>query len=195
MPQLTRRRAATLARLMEAAIDEFARNGIDATSIEQLCEAAGFTRGAFYSNFASKDDFCLELSRQLSEETVRNLDAWLEELPAEIPEENIVPTLLGSQSVSPELSLTLRELDLRATRSPEFGVRYRALKAEMWEHYRRFVATATERAGVEFTISTDDLLHLLRSLYEYPDDRVPAEPGRSTRLMNAVVRAFRRPTR
>ena len=47
-----------MGRLVEAAITQFAARGIDATSVEQLCDAAGFTRGAFYSNFASKDDLC-----------------------------------------------------------------------------------------------------------------------------------------
>ncbi len=61
MSETTRRREVTRHRLVEAAIDEFAIRGLDATSVEQLCEAAGFTRGAFYSNFATKDDLCVAI--------------------------------------------------------------------------------------------------------------------------------------
>ena len=61
MTDLTPRREATVGRLVEAAITQFAARGIDATSVEQLCEAAGFTRGAFYSNFTSKDDLCMAI--------------------------------------------------------------------------------------------------------------------------------------
>lgn len=192
MPQLTRRRAATLARLSDAAIEEFARNGIDATSIEQLCEAAGFTRGAFYSNFSSKDDFCLALGRRIAEEAVENLKAWLNALPAEIPGDDVIATLLGSQNVSVPESLTIRELDLRASRSGEFGEGYRAIQMELWEEYSVLVREAMQRAGFEITIGMDDLLHILTALYEYPDDRVPPETGRSMRLMTLVLGAFAR---
>jgi AcrR family transcriptional regulator len=46
----------TKERLFEAAARVFEERGIGATSIETIAAAAGFTRGAFYSNFASKDD-------------------------------------------------------------------------------------------------------------------------------------------
>jgi len=51
--RVTKRRAETRARLMEAAMVVFAEHGFGQVSIEQICEAAGFSRGAFYSNFAS----------------------------------------------------------------------------------------------------------------------------------------------
>jgi AcrR family transcriptional regulator len=46
----------TKERLFEAAARVFEERGIGAASIETIAAAAGFTRGAFYSNFASKDD-------------------------------------------------------------------------------------------------------------------------------------------
>lgn len=49
--------------LIDAAIDLFIDKGIDATSIEEICAAAGFTRGAFYSNFETKDDLYLAAFR------------------------------------------------------------------------------------------------------------------------------------
>lgn len=57
----TRRRADTTRRLLESAEDLFAERGITASSVEQICERAGFTRGAFYSNFASKDELFVQL--------------------------------------------------------------------------------------------------------------------------------------
>lgn len=46
---------------MKAAAVEFARNGFAATSIEDVVARAGYSRGAFYSNFASKDDLFLAI--------------------------------------------------------------------------------------------------------------------------------------
>src|SRR5436305_14505388 len=45
---------ATREALIEAGIDEFARNGLD-VGIEAICERAGLTRGAFHFHFADRD--------------------------------------------------------------------------------------------------------------------------------------------
>ena len=57
----TRRRADTRRRLVEAAYDLFVEVGINDARIEDICEHAGFTRGAFYSNFASKEELFLAM--------------------------------------------------------------------------------------------------------------------------------------
>ena len=49
----TRSRENTKARLLEAAAQVFAEAGLDGASVEAVCERAGFTRGAVYSNFDS----------------------------------------------------------------------------------------------------------------------------------------------
>ena len=43
-------------KLFEAAARVFEEDGIGGASIEAIAAAAGFTRGAFYSNFGSKDE-------------------------------------------------------------------------------------------------------------------------------------------
>lgn len=55
------RRVQTRDRLMRSALGVFAEKGILGATVEEICEAAGFTRGAFYSNFESKDDLCIAL--------------------------------------------------------------------------------------------------------------------------------------
>lgn len=62
----TRRREQTRARLLDAAHEVFGEVGMDAASVEMICERAGFTRGAFYSNFESKDELFLALITQLA---------------------------------------------------------------------------------------------------------------------------------
>ncbi|MBV8819036.1 MAG: TetR/AcrR family transcriptional regulator [Acidobacteriaceae bacterium] len=46
-------------RLIEAAERLFIRKGFDGASVEQISEAAGYSRGAFYSNFDGKDEVFL----------------------------------------------------------------------------------------------------------------------------------------
>lgn len=54
--------AETRTRLLDAAAEEFAAHGFAGASIDAITARAGYSRGAFYSNFASKADLLLELS-------------------------------------------------------------------------------------------------------------------------------------
>ncbi|NUR25913.1 MAG: helix-turn-helix transcriptional regulator, partial [Catenulispora sp.] len=48
MPKgMTKRRPQTLSRLLDAALEAFAATGFGGTRIEDVCERAGYTGGAF----------------------------------------------------------------------------------------------------------------------------------------------------
>jgi AcrR family transcriptional regulator len=61
--RLTRKekQAETRTRLLDAAEQVFLRRGLHGSSVEEITAEAGFTRGAFYSNFKSKDELFVEL--------------------------------------------------------------------------------------------------------------------------------------
>ncbi len=65
--RVTKRRAETRARLMTAAATVFAERGFGQVSIEQICAAAGYSRGAFYSNFDSPEELFFALYAQRAE--------------------------------------------------------------------------------------------------------------------------------
>lgn len=54
-------RRRTRERLLEAAAAEFKRHGYAGASLEAVAEAAGYTKGAVYSNFATKADLFIAL--------------------------------------------------------------------------------------------------------------------------------------
>src|SRR6478672_13456223 len=56
-----RRRAMTREHLIEAAAVVFARDGYHGASLDDVAATAGFTKGAVYSNFKSKEDLFLAL--------------------------------------------------------------------------------------------------------------------------------------
>ncbi|WP_201301800.1 TetR/AcrR family transcriptional regulator [Streptomyces tendae] len=62
--RVTRRRVRTRANLLDAAFAVFAAKGFGRVSIEEVCEAAGYSRGAFYSNFGSLDELFFALYEQ-----------------------------------------------------------------------------------------------------------------------------------
>ena len=63
MPRLSNqeKRAETRRCLMAAAARAFARQGLDRTSIDQVAEDAGYTKGAFYANFKNKKELFLAM--------------------------------------------------------------------------------------------------------------------------------------
>ena len=83
------RRAQTTQRLLDAAAEVFARLGFHAATIDDVAVAAGYTKGAVYSNFAGKDALFLAL-----------LDRYLDDQVAQIEQ-------LGRHSAA-ELHDTLR---------------------------------------------------------------------------------------
>jgi len=65
----------TCEKLFEAAARVFEDQGIGGASIEAIAAAAGFTRGAFYSNFKSKDELNIAMIEDHVEQSIRrNLD-------------------------------------------------------------------------------------------------------------------------
>lgn len=66
------RRLRTRRRLINAAADVFVTEGLQAASVETICAQAGFSRGAFYSNFESKEQlFLAVLADQYERRTER----------------------------------------------------------------------------------------------------------------------------
>ena len=65
----------TREKLFEAAARVFEEQGIGGAPIEAIAAAAGFSRGAFYSNFDSKDELIIAmLEEHVAQTTRRNLD-------------------------------------------------------------------------------------------------------------------------
>lgn len=139
--------AQTRARLLRAARDEFARRGVAAASIDRISESAGFSRGAFYANYAGKHDLLLEL---LVQHQTQEIEAWQSLLDADGSLEEVLPALRDrfdafARQVDDVLFST--ELQLEALRNPEFAERYRDFSREIAERTRRLGAAFIARAG------------------------------------------------
>ena len=63
----------TCEKLFEAAARVFEEQGIGGASIEAIAAAAGFSRGAFYSNFKSKDELIIAMLEDHVEQSIRRI--------------------------------------------------------------------------------------------------------------------------
>lgn len=102
----TRRREATRERLLDAAFELYAEQGVHATPVEQVCERAGFTRGAFYSNFSTKEELFAAL---MDRQSTRYLDALNDRI------DELAPVLASSSGLDDE---ALTEIVLQFAASP-----------------------------------------------------------------------------
>ena len=112
-------REETRARLFAAAAEEFAALGVGAATVEDITGTAGFTRGAFYSNFTSKDELILAMI----EDHVARSARWNLELLARHPDPvEFMEALATERDLSDPLAgspLLQMELLLHAARTPE----------------------------------------------------------------------------
>jgi AcrR family transcriptional regulator len=75
------RQARTRDELVEAADSLFTSNGFHATSIDAVADAAGYTKGAVYSNFASKEDLFFAVYERRVDRRVEEMQATLASAP------------------------------------------------------------------------------------------------------------------
>src|ERR1700723_3016548 len=69
---------ATRRKLLAAAEQIFARSGFEAARLEDIAAKAGYTRGAFYANFESKEDIFFTLLEEWVTDTIGSLAASLQ---------------------------------------------------------------------------------------------------------------------
>lgn len=67
---MQKRSIETRTRIIEAAMNLFAKNGYDVTSVSEICEAAGVSKGAFYHHFHTKE----VIFQQAMEEWLDSID-------------------------------------------------------------------------------------------------------------------------
>jgi AcrR family transcriptional regulator len=134
----SRRREATRQKLLDAAAQVFAEVGLDAASVEAICDRAGFTRGAFYSNFETKDELFLELAGNVARErvaAVRGRVGDLEKAGAfdDAPNDAfaIIQQVLDVSADDRLGVLLMNEIRIHALRNPELAAAYLAQDEEM----------------------------------------------------------------
>jgi AcrR family transcriptional regulator len=133
-------RELTEQRLVEAAQRLIARRGLDATSVEDFAEAAGYSRGAFYSNFKSKNDLFFEVLRRDQE---RNNARFAVALDDALPLEQIrarIKEINAALFSDTDSFLAWTEARMLSARDPKF----RARVADLIAQRRDFVATIIE---------------------------------------------------
>jgi AcrR family transcriptional regulator len=143
-----RRRELTRRHLLDAAAAEFARQGFHGASLDAVAKAAGFTKGAVYSNFSSKADLFLaviddRMARQthaLSQEIAGagSAGAHLDQMKAAVAD-----LMVGDEWVTLWL-----EFVLYAARNPEARTKLAEVRRRQRAAVEAMIGGEYERQGV-----------------------------------------------
>ena len=167
----TRSRENTRARLLEAAQQVFAEVGLEGATVEAVCERAGFTRGAFYSNFESKDELFLTLAASVGEtrlQAVRERVAMLvgENTLDECDPADLVQQIMDSGADDRVGVMMMSEIRIRALRDPAFGAAYLAQEDEMVGSIAAIIQEIIDAGQIALRISADEAARLLMIVWE-----------------------------
>src|SRR4051794_35511041 len=136
--------------LMQSAAKVFARRGLQKASIDEVAEDAGYTKGAFYANFKSKEDLFLAMLDERFAQRLAEIDAVVH-TDATVVDQARQAGIDYSRFVGadPDWQRLFFEFTAHAVADEDFRqelvTRYRALRARLADLFRE----RAEELGVE----------------------------------------------
>src|SRR5687768_4808531 len=158
MDRPRRRRAESVERLLDAALETFAEMGFAAASAEDVCSRGGFTRGAFYSSFRTKDELFAAL---FVREPAANIARAEEQLAGiELQADRVgaaVERCLSTFRADRTCVLVHTEYRLLAARSPAAAAVLREHSAGLLTRLTELIEHAVARTGLRLAVPADAL--------------------------------------
>ncbi|MGP5260175.1 TetR/AcrR family transcriptional regulator [Brachybacterium paraconglomeratum] len=173
----TRRKENTRAKLVRASLDVFVEKGIDGATVDDLVKAAGFTRGAFYSSFSSKEEVFIALFDEVTAELMAIANSSVESAVADVEADESCSIL---QADDAQVMLAVfegirpfgRQWYLLYSDAIARSLRDEALRAELAEQRERMrnqigalLTTRLEASGERALLPVEDLAQLLMGIF------------------------------
>lgn len=147
------RTALTRRKLLRSARRVFARDGFEASRIEDIAADSGYTRGAFYANFKSKQDLFFALLEQQAHEHVQKIRRLIERYSSPEQRLHALCDYYVERIADRQWVLLMLEFKL-------FALRHGRLRPKLAEAHRRIRAS----------LNLDEIRNLLfRSLPRSPE--------------------------
>ena len=153
MLRLTRKemQQQTRERLLAAARKEIVSKGINGAPVRDIAEAAGYSMGAFYSNFESKEAVLEDLIKVHMQEEMRLFREITEKAAAQSKPEvlNQISLWLKGLVENRSLSALTFEFEMHASRSPSFRKKFNSVKAQRLQDFAEGLRTLFAINGLE----------------------------------------------
>jgi AcrR family transcriptional regulator len=170
-------RDVTTQRLLAAAKKLIAKQGLSSTTLEDIAAEAGYTRGAFYSNFSSKADLFIELLRRDHEEASAQLHTLRDDsLPLDHIQERI-REIYSQMYCTNDSFMNWTEARMLAVRDAKFRAKLDALFAEKRAEIAAVIEYFFLRAGIAPPLPATAVAMGFNSLFEGVKLTMLSSPG------------------
>ncbi len=162
-----RRRRQTREHLLAAAAEVFAHRGYHEATLEEIAAAAGFTKGAVYSNFAGKEDLFLTLTEVHVDEMLSQVRTMMDssEIPAGDRLEEFARLAAENFEREKSSSALYMEFWLYASRHPTARERLAAIDRAQSAAIEGMVKDDQKRRGAGATRRADVMAKLVVALF------------------------------
>lgn len=133
----------TRERLLDAAAEVFAKRGFETATLDEVAAAAGYTKGAVYSNFANKTELLIALIERRVEVQSAEYTARFQGLDIDSVTRGLLEPANRIDDGERQFLMLLSEFWLHAMRDE----RTRTLMSEQYEVARTFVAGMLTASG------------------------------------------------
>jgi AcrR family transcriptional regulator len=192
--RLTRQeqQARTRSKLMTAARNVFTCKGMQQASIDEVAEEAGYTKGAFYANFKSKDELYLAMLDEGFEERIAEVErAFASDEEAPEQARHAAAEYASAVRADPDKARLFLEFANQALRDEGFReellTRFATLRSRLAEVYRR----RFEAYGVEPPVPVDRVVRMVIAMADgWAMWRMLEPDGVDDELFEAMMEIF-----
>jgi AcrR family transcriptional regulator len=142
------RRQQTREELVTAAEACFVSRGFHASSVDEVAERAGYTKGAVYSNFASKEDLFFAVYERRVEQVLTEVVPDLRQLGAERAFDQLAAGAIQRRDPDDGWRAVFFEFWAHVVRHPELRERFAAIHARFLEPLAEAVQQLAENRGL-----------------------------------------------
>ncbi|MED5224038.1 TetR/AcrR family transcriptional regulator [Bacillus safensis] len=151
--------------LINSAVENFAKYGFHGVSIDKLAEYAGFSKGAFYAHFHSKEEIFLALLEQQMQLHVKKINALLAEQPSLLH----FPEKMNQQSIqnceeNRTWSLLNMEFLLYSMRNEEVRCQWSNMILQSVKQISQSIENLIEKENLTCTLSPEEMAWTILSL-------------------------------
>lgn len=172
-PEPSPRRAATQRKLLRAAREVITERGLEAASVEDICARAGFTRGAFYSNYSTKEDLALALLKTYADARVETAKGTMARIAANPPAsvgaaiDAGVEEFVRLQPMTLEEVVVAEELELYMLRHPSFGPSYHGMSWQAMDTIYEALVAVIRPFGARLRLGRVESMLMIRGVFEH----------------------------
>ena len=179
------RHAQTREQLLDAARSVFAKHGYGGASIDRIAAEAGYSKGAIYSNFESKEAIMLALLERYADDEIAEFNRIMQLDPTTLKTQ--LKDRLDTLNADLDWDVMTMELQLHARRNPAFAEQFFAHETRLTEFHAGIIAERFARENKAPPIDTLTMSLVFRTLACGLNLKVPPHPPGRGNAAGSIV--------